>query len=1037
MSNFKIYNASAGSGKTYNITYQFEKKILQSSSPFEFQKIMAITFTNKAVQEMKSRIIDDLKAYKRENINKEFEKKRDKLAEDLKVSKESLRNKADLVLNQILDNYAAYQITTIDSLNHRIVRTFAKDLHYNSGFEIELETDEIFEEAVESILDDVKNNTSIENVIAEYVDYQTEEGKSWNIRPKLVDLAKLLTDEKHNNAIAKISHFNISDFESLKKELKSKLELNRGNVIKLADQFLDLLEQNGLKHTHFKSKYLPNFITKKSHGDMNISTNLPAYLKNIDDENQYKKGENQDVKDIMDSVKPQYTAIVNQLLSEIFDFHLSKKIINQLSQLALLQSIYNESEKIKEDRNCLFINDFNKKINQTIKKQPAPFIYERLGEKIHDFFIDEFQDTSYLQWENLIPLVENTLTSLRDGKKGSLTLVGDVKQAIYEWRGGDPDIFLNLINGVSPFPVSAENHKLEDNFRSHRDIVKFNNGLFQFLSKELSHYGDLESIYADVQQNPRKEKRGYIEIDFNFHKDDYPYAEMVYDKLKKIISHESQNPLFKLNDICVLVRSNKQSKAIAEYLEEKEIAVTTATDLLIHNDISVQLIYNFLRLVFANENQVNSHLILENYIKLNQLNLPLSTYKYLIGLPIDDFIDEFNKQFQTHLDKEKLEYLPLYQKFEYLISALSLSEKSNNYLNAFLEEVFNYSQNMPGSIPAFLSYWEKHKEKLSVSTSVDDNSINLMTIHKSKGLEFGYVIIPWLESTLDDISKTNYWQKLNHVESPIPYSLISKPAKLLFNHPEAKEKIEELSRKSALENLNVFYVACTRASKALFLLSKPEGKSKTDALKMEALLKAFAVAQDSYNEEKALLIQGKWPESESKVQEKSSINAFPLKIRANINQLENRLVLSKNIYDEAKERGNLMHELMAHVYKKTDIKAVDSQLKKSDHFSEEFRQDIKTNIENIINHPDLIMYFSEDWTVHNEKEIAYNKEILRPDRLCLRDNEAVIIDYKTGKESQEHIAQINKYTLALEGLNYKVMKRHIVYINGKIAVKNL
>jgi len=221
MSAFKIYNASAGSGKTYQIAYLFEKKLLSDPSPFAFQEIMAITFTNKAVHEMKERILDDLRSFTRNDPDDKAIEKRAKLAKELGFSIEEVQNRSRKILSNILDNYAGYQVTTIDSLTHRIVRTFARDLHFDVNFDIELEVNDIFEEAVEAVIEEVKTDAPIKDIISEYIEYQSEEGKSWNIKGKLIDLAKLLIDENHDKALNN-KQFLYIRYLSLKKRTEAK-----------------------------------------------------------------------------------------------------------------------------------------------------------------------------------------------------------------------------------------------------------------------------------------------------------------------------------------------------------------------------------------------------------------------------------------------------------------------------------------------------------------------------------------------------------------------------------------------------------------------------------------------------------------------------------------------------------------------------------------------------------------------------------------------------------------------------------------------
>ena len=1036
MSTFKIYNASAGSGKTYQIAYLFEKRLLSDPSPFAFQEIMAITFTNKAVYEMKERIIDDLRSFTRNDPDEKATEKRAKLADDLGFSIEEVQNRSRRILSNILDNYAGYQVTTIDSLTHRIVRTFARDLHFDANFDIELEVEDIFEEAVEAVIEEVKADDTIKDIISEYIEYQSEEGKSWNIKGKLIDLAKLLIDENHDIALQEMSSFSTSDILALKKELKQKNETIKLKIQDKADEFFKLLERNELSPENFTGKYLPNFIDKKRKGELEL-TSIPAYISQIEEKDLYNSKEKPEVIARMEAIKPDYVPIVREILQLNLDILFYDKILAQLSQVALLQVIYDHTERIKEARNCLFINDFNKRINEEIRKQPAPFIYERLGEKFNDFFIDEFQDTSHLQWKNLIPLIENALSRSKDGNPGSLTLVGDVKQSIYAWRGGDPDIFLRMIKGQSPFPISGENIPLKNNYRSNKDIVEFNNELFTYLSKS-QPYQKVHDIYAQVAQCPKKQESAYIEIDMGHDKDERPYPEMVLEKINFISEKEKDEQQFKRSDICVLVRSNKESQAIAELLEESNISVITATDLLVHKDSSVQLIHHFLRCLFMDGKDEDQLTVLENYMEMkHNESIGLDSFRQMLRSNIEDFVSRFNRFFNTAIEPQRMYRYSLMQQVEYLVQELGLEDGANIYLNAFLEEVHTYNNKENADARGFLSYWESHKDDRSVSTSTLEDSVNLMTIHKSKGLEFPYIIIPGLDDSLDDITKKKYWQEIPDTESEIPFSLISQPGKMLMENDRSKENITNLKKDSVLENLNLLYVSCTRASKGLFLLSEKPKRSKKGSLKMNGLLLDFVEEKGFALSEEDVFYTGEWPDKTTKSEEESITSPFPVKLRSNIEQLEKRMVLNANLDDQELKKGKLLHELMGFVHIKNDLPKAIDRLEKKMRIPGSLKNELRSVMESIIKHDDLKDYFTDNWTVHNEKDISYAQEIIRPDRICIKKDEAVIIDYKTGVQREEHQQQIKKYASAVEDMGYRTIGRFLIYVNEGIAVKNV
>jgi len=459
---------------------------------------------------MKQRIINALIYFSGLSNDSSFKSLLIDVSSEINLSPKEIQSKSLKVLKYLIPNYAGFEVSTIDSFNHRIIRTFAKDLNITQGFEIEMDTTPFITQAVDGLIDDVGVDNELTEWLIDYVKYKIDNNKSVNIRIDLEEYSNLILNENNYDAIEKLENYSLKELKQIKFKIIEYQKKIKESLISVATQFQNLMNTHNIDVACFPRQTIPKYF-KKILNDEIEKYFKSVWHKNIEETAFYTKKYEHEYGAILDDIRPKIENLFYESKALSLEYNLCENILKSFVPLAMITEVQSRLSQLKNEEGILFINDFNRIISGHIRKQPAPFIYERLGEKFRHYFIDEFQDTSKLQWQNLMPLVENAITSQHDdGTSGNLYLVGDVKQSIYEWRGGDPQQFLELSQGIAnPFSIKADNKVLKDNWRSAKQVVEFNNGFFSHASKMLTDDKHKE-LYANAIQNPKhQETREY------------------------------------------------------------------------------------------------------------------------------------------------------------------------------------------------------------------------------------------------------------------------------------------------------------------------------------------------------------------------------------------------------------------------------------------------------------------------------------------------------------------------------------------------
>jgi len=1029
---YKIYSASAGSGKTFTLVRAYLKLILAPGFNHNFRQLLAITFTNKAVGEMKQRILGSLYEFSRDkevgNPSPLFRS----LLSELSLSPEELQRRSRKTLKQILHNYAFFDISTIDKFTHRLIRTFAKDLKLPQNFEVVLDTDLLLDEAVSRLISKAGADKELTEVLIEFALEKIDASKSWDLSFDLNKVGKLLFNENHLPHLQNLLTRKIPDFLAFRGEIKARAIALKDKIIRASGDILNIIETNHLEYNNFKGSYFPKFIHKLSLGDLSIDF-MAAWKQNFDTEPLYNKSCPEEIKIRLDSLHREFNSLFQQIKSSWYQRALLQNIYDNLVPLTILNSMQQELLSLQAERNQLPITSFNGIISGEIKNQPAPFIYERIGEKYRHYFIDEFQDTSEMQWKNLIPLISNALESEDEqGEKGSLLLVGDAKQAIYRWRGGRAEQFLNLLSLSSqPFVVAPEIMDLPVNYRSGKEIVNFNNSFFTTTSSSL-YRDEYRSLFVEGnKQNYHTSEGGFVELSF-LDKDDRKTMDEKYCKKVLQTIRTATECAYEYGDICILTRKRSQGVTLSDFLMHHNIPLVSAETLLLKSNQKVAFLIRLLRycshphdlenvydiLYFLEGNADKKHRFIQENIE--NLNEAVSEY--------------FGFEF------EYLKKLSVYDGLEYAIGQFKLAASSDAYLTFLLDEALQVEQQEDSGIGTFLNYWEKNQDKLSIVAPENMNAVRIMTVHKAKGLEFPFVIFPYANTHIYNEIDPKLWLPLNMPDSyGFKEVLISKKQEVVHYSEQAQLLYEEEQHKLELDAFNLLYVALTRAVSSLYIITEmdltPDGSPKPAYY--SGLFIQYLMEQGLWTGGRSTYsfgtLQPKEPLKITNLPENSVPFMYSQKDRPDLRILTISGMLWDTDREEALSRGTIIHRLMELVLSREDINpALDRLIAKG--IIEESEGGMYGKIaENIVGHPKLRTYYQNGPDIRNEREIiGENGLILRPDRLVIDGKKATIIDYKTGRQDLKYSEQLCAYSNALLAMGYLVEHKIIVYIDKEV-----
>ncbi len=1038
---FVVYSSSAGSGKTFTLVKEYLKLVLSRED--RYRRILAVTFTNKAAEEMKNRILEALAGIAANE--KESDKLLTQIIDETGIPREQLIRSADKVLNFILHDYADFAVGTIDSFVHNIIRTFARDLRLSWNFDVETDEDRIMSETVDALMQSVGIDEELTQTLAAFAEDTIEDEKNWNIDFPIKSLAGKVLKDNSSLPLSSLASLTLEDFTKIRRVLVDFVRQFENRINASAREALLIIESNHIDVTSFYhgKSGLPGYLNHLS-GKFQPERLTPnTYVKEtIENGKWYASKTARSEQNKIDSVKKKletvYWSIQGAVNEHLSNYILSTLIIQRLYALSLLNRIHALMRQRNLEANRLLISEFNKRVHEVVASEPIPFIFERLGEKYEHYLIDEFQDTSELQWSNLLPLVENSLASDHFNM-----VVGDGKQAIYRFRNGDVEQFnaLPSIKGSESDPILAERERslkrgfelkrLDTNYRSAPEIVTFNNDFYSYFSADPAF--EFRSIYRDQKQKHRADLNGgYVRIEFLDLKNSPEPDQLLFDHTVELIaSLLSKGHAYK--DIALLTRANADASRIAEHLIQRNIPVISAESILLNHSPEVRFILAVLRFIVEPDDAIARAEMLCYLCQKNQVTDQSLHYFFQSSRELGRFFDTISG-LGYKINFKELSYLSLYEIAENLIVAFNLNKTTNLLLSHFLDALLSFSIKEGNSPEEFLKWWDEHKEKLSASLPEGIDAVQVLTIHKAKGLEFPVVILPKATWSTDE-SEDDMW-----ISPELPFAPALSFALISFKKDLRQTSLSKLyeneKAKTFLDHLNLLYVATTRAKEKLYVICEEMDKMPAGLTKIHHLFLRYLNSLTIWEPGKTVYGFGeeRSPTGHGMVEKGNvySIRSLPTHSWRDKLVIRKTRTISDNERTQA-ERGRMLHAALARIRSIDDIRPAVEYLCRIGSVEREKSQELVDELNDILHQPHIRPFFEKGLNVRTEAEMKTREgAFLRADRIILNGQAVTVIDYKTGHiPREEHVTQLNGYTACIRDMGYSQVEAFLLYTEDK------
>jgi ATP-dependent exoDNAse (exonuclease V) beta subunit len=1032
---FTLYNASAGSGKTTHLVIEYLTLCFRDIE--KYRNILAITFTNNATAEMKQRIVETLTVFafqKYEQFNGSQKAIFDKIKNNLQLNNAEIEKKANLLLENILYDYANFSISTIDSFFQRIIRSFALDLGLNLNFNIKIQLDEFYTQAIDTLLNRISSeNKELSDRVLEVVKIKMEETGNWNVEKELLNFLPIIYNERAYQPLKAFEDVSASELHEESKKLFATINEIKNNILHLAEEgnrcIKNLSDQSN--DFHYGKNGIFGWFEKIIASDgknVKVGANI---TKAIEEKGAFTKNG----MDVQSGDFEKLSSLVYTIIEESNKLNSQLSISKNLKLLLLLVDLKKIMDEIKMRDNLFYLSETNAKIFDNIKDEETPYIFEKLGNRYGYFFIDEFQDTSKMQWENLLPLLKNALSQHYypfPDETGKVILFGDMKQAIYRFRNGDASLFKELSTAdgykkiINPNDKNCEQYDLQTldtNYRSYKYVVDFNNRFFLFLKSlqedEKVKFPLAEEYYRAVEQKIGNESgTGFVSIQFKTEEEEYlnkKVREAVDDAISKGFSYK---------EIAILTRGNDLGSQLGQLLTKKSIPVISADSLLLASSDKVNVVISTLQILANRENKIAILFIIQHLLRQDISNIPPAAWEDSYNF----LLETFKKQ-GINFNPKSLIKLPLYSLVSEICRIFNFSQ-SDAYIAEFLETIFQFENNKGKELFQLLLWWEEEKGNLSLSSAEGMNAVTVSSIHKAKGLEYPIVILP-IQSYKAQATQSSFWYKNEDEESVFPYYLINCTKQL--EDTKFEEKYNEEMEISAIDQLNILYVGHTRAKKGLYIITGDKEESRGNYAKFLHLFINHETENSNFifDEEKNKYWFGNKDFKNEKIAEDYKTDdptLFSLSFtQFNFNQL---ITTSAVTLSEEQEMGIYVHNYLSQLQ---TFPQTAEEIEKIDFSAEDkiYIPAIKKALLKIVNDKNLAPYFSNDKSIRAYNEMTITNahgELKRPDRIVFLENEVKVFDYKTGKELPVYQQQLDSYCQLLREMGYENVSGQIIYL---------
>ncbi|MBR0333495.1 MAG: UvrD-helicase domain-containing protein [Bacteroidales bacterium] len=1039
MSKLNVYKASAGSGKTYRLALEYIKLLIRR--PDAYQNILAVTFTNKAAGEMKNRVLNDLAILcDKEKALHHPDSLLGKIQEELqvydadtksmrKLSQEEIIRNASQALRLILHNYAHFQIETIDSFFQRILRHLARELGIGSSFNIELDANSVVEEAVDNLFEHANEDESLLQWIEDFMHSQMEEGHSHRVQDEMKRFGRAIYEEKFQQHRHKISQA-LKDKDFLKNYhslLKNKKQEIEKQLSQYADEFFHLLENNALSIDDIKygKSGLAGFFIALRKGEFFKAAGKRA-LDGVDNLDMW--GKNSLIRDLAESrlqaLLGQAIAFQEQHRREWNSICLSLK---HLFKIGLLNSISESAKSINREENRFVLSDTSYLLKDMVGDSDASFIFEKIGAHLKHIMIDEFQDTSHLQWNNFRHLLKECLaTQWQDS-----LIVGDVKQSIYRFRNGDWSILNNIENSFHEQEVDII--PMKDNWRSRKHIIDFNNQFFTQAPESIIHHcadmldenlaGQISKAYQDVEQHcQKKDKDGYVGIRL-FDKDNYDedMMEALLETLKQL--QDPQAAQAKVKDICILTRDNKEIAKIATRLHGEGFHVISDEAFELGSS-------NLLRIIIAGMK--------------------------LIHCPQDDIAAEEIRHSRPALfeafkaECESLSQLPLTEMVYAIYRHLALDADNagqnfrdeSEYLFAFMDYLNDYLNKSHPYLGDFLQYWDETLSQAALPSKQQSCGIRMMTIHKAKGLAAHTIIVPFCHWPLIE-SGGHKTPKVWCEPQEEPYAQMQL-LPINYSHHMAdslfEKEFKQESQQMLMDSLNLLYVAFTRPQYNLIVYArkmKEGGELKTVG---DLLQTCLEFKDDAFCMGDAPVDSSREEDSQDNYMEMAFVNEEGQTQFRQSNRSKDFIRDEENQESSYIQRGKLLHHLFELIHHQEDVERAVQSLINDGLIARDEKDNYLDFTRKALAQEEVKDWYSGDYQLYNECSILFEDESghlqeRRPDRVVMKEDRVVVIDFKFGKEQKSYRKQVQEYIHLLKKMGFDKVEGYLWYVEQGEIVK--
>ncbi|NDV82738.1 exodeoxyribonuclease V subunit beta [Bacteroides sp. 51] len=1039
MGQLLIYKASAGSGKTFTLAIEYIKHLIQN--PRAYRRILAVTFTNKATAEMKERILSQLYGISTGDAGSEIYL--DRVQEDTGFPKEEIRKRAGEALTNMIHDYSRFRVETIDSFFQSVMRNLARELELSPNLNVELNNEEVLSEAVDSMIEKLTPTSPTLAWLLDYINERIANDKRWNVSDEIKRFGRNIFDEgyieKGSNLRQRLKDPNT--IATYRKELESMIKISLEQMAEFADIFEEELEAYNLSPEDLKngSRGIGSYFRKIKEGKLTNDIRNTTVEKCLDDPKNWATKTSQDYNTILSLASSTLIPLLKD--SERARVKSNETVnscrlsMQHLSKLQLLANIDDEVRELNKENNRFLLSDTNALLHRLIGDGDSSFIFEKIGTNIRNVMIDEFQDTSRMQWGNFKLLL---LEGLSQG--ASSLIVGDVKQSIYRWRNGDWGILNSLNDTIGNFPIDART--LNTNRRSESNIINFNNELFTQAVDYLDsvHFDELGSsceslikAYQDVvQESPRTQAKGYVKVSFLEPDEEYDYTGQTLIGMGEEVTRLLESGVNQ-NDIAILVRKNKNIPRIADYFD-KELKCKIVSDEAFRLDASLAICIMIDALRFLSDTT--------DSISLAQLTGKVPGPNFLVApqselLP-ERFVNEINN----------LRLMPLYELLEELFDIFQLEKIENQdaYLFAFFDAVLDYLQKHSSDLDSFIEFWDKTLCRKTIPGG-EIEGIRIFSIHKSKGLEFHTVLIPFCDWKLENETYNQLvWcsptkAPYDHIDIvPINYSSLM--AESVYRDDYLHERLQLW-----VDNLNLLYVAFTRAGKNLIVWSKKGQKGTMSELLSNALPRVAQKAGMQWDEDEPFE-QGELCSSKAE-DEKTVTNKLlqkpeklPVKMKSARHDIKFRQsnrsadfirgIAEEDSYHRLIDRGSLLHTLFSAIQTEADIEpAIEQLIFEGIIGDKEMEEEVRAVTTKAFANPQIKEWYSGEWRLFNECAIIYKEngrtQLRRPDRVMMNNERVIIVDFKFGKEDKRYERQVQQYMNLLTRMGYQNIEGYLWY----------